>query len=245
MKHTLLVLTLFLALPALARELAVAEIGVASASPRVDAAIAVFDREIAAREAAFATVDVTSVTEWVKRKLSHMVDIDQYARHYADTPFQQHFSPDETTEFRRQFNGRAARIDIGNTVAIKELMRTYRWFRISRFGAEAAHDAWLLVQHADRDPALQKKVLAILAGLYPVGEASPADYAYLFDRVASSALNPDQRQRQRYGTQGACVGPGKWEPLPVEDPSHLDDRRRAMGMVTEAEYQTWFKNICH
>jgi len=116
---------------------------------------------------------------------------------------------------------------------------------VSVFGTQADKDAWLLVQHADRDSAFQNQVLSILEKLYPSGETNPANYAYLFDRVAVSWGDPTQTKPQRYGTQGKCTGPGSWAPLPAEDPQNLDNRRKEVGLGTEAEYILRFKNLCH
>jgi hypothetical protein len=73
----------------------------------------------------------------------------------------------------------------------------------------------------------------------------PANCAYLSDRIAASYNDPSKRKFQRYGTQGACTGPGAWEPLPVEDPLHLNDHRSQVGLEPEAEYIKGFKDICH
>ena len=54
-----------------------------------------------------------------------------------------------------------------------------------------------------------------------------------------------KRVPQRYGTQGTCVGPGKWEPLPTEDPNLLDERRAQVDLGPEADYIAIFKDICH
>ena len=109
-------------------------------------------------------------------------------------------------------------------------MKIYPWFTISEFGLEGNQNAWLLVQHADHDPPFQRQVLTILEPLAAKGETNPKKYAYLYDRVASSFAEPKERKLQRYGTQGMCSGPGTWEPLPVEDPDKLDERRAAIGL---------------
>jgi hypothetical protein len=49
---------------------------------------------------------------------------------------------------------------------------------------------------------------------------------------------------QRFGTQGQCSGPGTWDPHPVEEPARLDERRRAVGLESLAEYQRLFKDLC-
>ena len=87
-------------------------------------------------------------------------------------------------------------------------------------------------------------MLAILEPLAAKGETNPKNFAYLFDRVASSFQNPTERKLQRYGTQGQCTGPGTWEPLPVENPDKLDERRAAIGLPPMAEYKMLFVTQC-
>jgi hypothetical protein len=43
--------------------------------------------------------------------------------------------------------------------------------------------AWLLVQHADHDPAFQRVCLELLGGAVRAGEADVRHHAYLTDRV--------------------------------------------------------------
>jgi hypothetical protein len=128
---------------------------------------------------------------------------------------------------------------------IRDLLKLYNWFTVSAFGAQADRNAWLLVQHADLDLAFQKTVLKILTDLYPKGETSPSNYAYLFDRVAASWNDPSQRTLQRYGTRGTCVGLQKREPLPIEEPQWLDERRQSVGLSPESEYLKQVQQLCH
>jgi len=214
--------------------------------PRVDADLKVYDDTIAAKNTAFdKNPSDPNDKNWVKSKLTHMVDVDQYMRNYSSTPFQHNYSADETKYFQQQFGTRWMQVDSENTNDLKGLLQIYSWFTISTFGSHADRDAWLLVQHADLDIAFQRQVLRILENLYVSGETSPANYAYLFDRVASSFNDPSQRKPQRYGTQGTCTGPGTWEPLPVEDPANLDNLRKEVGLEPMADYIKRFKEICH
>ena len=76
------------------------------------------------------------------------------------------------------------------------------------------------------------------------GEADRKAFAYLYDRVAMSFSDESKRGLQRYGTQGHCVPEGGWEPFPVEDPEHLEDRRREAGMPTMEFYKKVFLENC-
>jgi hypothetical protein len=174
-----------------------------------------------------------------------MVDVDQYMRKYSSLPATNGYTEVERLEFNSRFmESRWAKVDTRNTEDLKALLAIHTWFTLSAFGPEADNNAWLLVQHADQDPSFQKRILAILEPLAARQETNPSNFAYLFDRVASSFQNPEKRTVQRYGTQGRCVGKGQWEPFEVEDPANLDKRRASVGLSPEDEYKKLFKELC-
>jgi hypothetical protein len=225
----------------------VAAAGVASSAnyPRVDAAIRDFDAHVAGMRTAFAKLPGTAADKsWVKSKLQHMVDVDQYARNAAMSMGAARLSPEETIELTNQLSRRVSDVDARNIQELEPLLAKYGWFTIREFDAAADRNAWLLVQHADADPELQRRVLKILEPLTATGDTSAKHFAYLFDRVAVNLQNPEGRKLQRYGTQGQCSGPGTWDPHPVEDPASLDERRRAVGLEPLVEYQRLFKDLC-
>ena len=101
-----------------------------------------------------------------------------------------------------------------------------------------------IVQHADNNPAFQKSVLKILGYLWRVKETNAANYAYLYDRVQASFSDIGQQKPQRYGTQGKCIGPGKWRPIAIEDAENVDIRRAEVGLPSLESYIEGFKDIC-
>lgn len=132
-------------------------------------------------------------------------------------------------------SARTCATDIDNTTWLKSQLAESGWFRISVYGPNADKNAWLLAQHADHDVAFQKQVLSLLEPLVPLKETSPSNYAYLYDRVAVAEKRP-----QRYGTQGRCVGDKKWKAFDVENPEQLDARRASVGLMPQADYETFF-----
>ena len=181
---------------------------------------------------------------WVKLKLAHMFDIDQYMRNLFMKVSDEGFTEGEKSFFQQGYARRFYMMDWQNTQDLKGLIKIHGWFKISEWGKEADRHAWLLVQHADNKPDFQKEVLNLLSKLYKDKETDPANYAYLYDRVASSFKDPSQRKPQRFGTQGSCVGPGKWEPLPIEDATNVDRRRAEVGLAPLQEDISGFKDIC-
>lgn len=218
----------------------------ASKFPKVDKDIAEYDKAVEKQKSDFSKIEKNlKDIQWIQMKLDNMFKIDQYMRNYAATPFKNKYSKSEEAEFFKQFNPRFESIDMKNTSDLKELLEIYDWFKISVFGAKADNQAWLIVQHADKDIDFQKKMLIVLEKLWPLGETKPSNYAYLYDRVISSQMDMSKSAPQRYGTQGRCVGPGKWEPWPIEDETHVDDRRKSVGLGSMEEYKKMFLDICH
>jgi hypothetical protein len=177
---------------------------------------------------------------WAARKISHMVEVDQYVRLRGGAiPAEKNFFSEESASFRAEVHARFGRVDQDNTFDLKHLLKIHGWFSISKFGEKTSHEAWLLAQHADHDLAFQKEVLALLEELYPRGEVKKGNYAYLFDRVAKHENRP-----QRFGTQGSCQPDGKWKPHPLEDETQLDAQRAAFGLGVFSEYRKQLDTLC-
>lgn len=122
-------------------------------------------------------------------------------------------------------------VDEANTAWLKDQMKTRGWFTIADYGKEADQAAFLMVQHADRDPTFQAQILPQLEKLALEGKTRPQGYAMLFDRVAVA-----QKRPQRYGSQGRCNELGIWTAFETEDPANLDQRRASMGLQPAADY---------
>jgi hypothetical protein len=120
--------------------------------------------------------------------------------------------------------------DHSNTAMLKAIVAEHGWPTIQMVGEEASSAAWLLVQHADDDPAFQLRVLRLMAPLLATGGVSKRDYAYLYDRVMLKISG-----KQRYGSQARCVE-GKLVALPLEDPDKVDSLRAVVGLGTLADY---------
>jgi hypothetical protein len=120
-------------------------------------------------------------------------------------------------------------VDARNTARLREIVARYGWPGKSLVGEKAAHAAWLLAQHADADRAFQRRCLDLMEKS-AAGEVSPKDVAYLTDRVLLAA-----GKRQRFGTQFERADGGSPVLRPLEDPEHVDERRRAVGLEPLAD----------
>lgn len=144
---------------------------------------------------------------------------------------------------RRLYDGvlaaEAADGDIDNARWLGEAVHRRGWFTISQDGADANYAASLIVQHADADLPFKRAMLTVLEPLALRGDTSKLFFTQAYDRWAAAA-----RQPQRFGLQGACAGPGVWEPLPIEDPQHLDERRQQFEIESFAEYKNAMGKRC-
>ena len=125
-------------------------------------------------------------------------------------------------------------VDRPNTQRLKEIVGEIGWPTISLVGENGSVAAWLLAQHADRDPEFQKEALLLMGKHIDSGEVRSSDYAYLFDRV---------HQPQRFGTQGSCKG-WYWEPREIESPEKLDSRRESFGLGPFSAYKRKMDELC-
>ena len=119
-------------------------------------------------------------------------------------------------------------IDHRNTARLKEIIKTFGWPTISKVGAEASHAAWLLVQHAYAEPDFMKECLELMRSCTE-GDVALENLAFLEDRLLVMEGKP-----QVYGSQFRRVN-DVFEPSPIADPEHVDERRASMGMSTLAE----------
>lgn len=166
-----------------------------------------------------------------RERLERMEDLDQVGRvalsrmDFSTLPMEQRIGARMTAGDEINKHDRA------NQAALKAMLPATGWFPKSQFGAKAAKAAFLVVQHATNDPELMHLALARMEPLIASGEVDGPDYALLYDRVALMDHKP-----QRYGSQVLCTA-GKWSLAPLEDPDHVDERRRSVGITqSEADY---------
>jgi hypothetical protein len=119
---------------------------------------------------------------------------------------------------------RLMEMDSDNTAWLMAIVDQIGWPGHSLVGEQAAHAAWLLAQHADLNPAFQRRCLELLGQAAGRGDASPADFAYLTDRVLLASGDP-----QLYGTQ-LTVHEGRFVAARLRDPESVDARRAAVGL---------------
>lgn len=125
------------------------------------------------------------------------------------------------------------RIDAENTDRLRRILSEHGWPGRSLVGEP--HDAWLIAQHADQDPAFQREALDVLTDAVARGEARPREFAYLTDRV-----RVNEGREQVFGTQMRPDENGMPVPQPIEDPERVEERRADVGLEPFDQYLRGF-----
>ncbi len=125
-----------------------------------------------------------------------------------------------------------AQIQKRGSDALGDIIRENGWPSAVLIDADTEAAAFMIVQHADYDPALQLLCHGLMLECAANGETQPGYVACLTDRILCN-----RGYAQRFGTQIREVGNGCFVPKPIEDPEAIDDLRRQGGLnETLADY---------
>jgi hypothetical protein len=107
--------------------------------------------------------------------------------------------------------------------AMRRLLERTGWPSATLAGEDGAEAAWSLVR--DGDPALRAQALPLLEAAYQRKEARADWYATLVDLTQA-----DREGKQRYGTLTRWDGAKLALRVPLDEPDHVDDRRKELGL---------------
>jgi hypothetical protein len=125
----------------------------------------------------------------------------------------------------RPLASRLAEVVGRHAAALEAIMDEHGWPGRSLVGEDGSHAAWFILQHAIVRPDLQRRCLPLLRVAIAQGEATPAQAAYLEDKICFW-----ERRPQRYGTQFDWDADGRMSPWMLEDPERVDEYREAVGL---------------
>ena len=121
-------------------------------------------------------------------------------------------------------------IDMKNQARLKAIIAEHGWPTRQMVGTNGVQAAFIILQHANRDTAFQKRMLPDLKKSYEAGDIRGNHLAMLTDRILVGEGKP-----QLYGTQANMVD-GKPVFNEIKDPQNLDQRRAEMGLHSHAKY---------
>jgi hypothetical protein len=130
-----------------------------------------------------------------------------------------------------------AAVDSANLAWLKPLLLASGWPTRAALDSNGVQAVFLLVQHADRDPAFQAAMLPKVEAAYRNGDIEGQSLALLTDRVAKA-----QGRRQVYGTH-TSVRDRKAIIDPIEDSAGLDARRAKLGLPPLAVYKRFLDSM--
>lgn len=124
-------------------------------------------------------------------------------------------------------------VDADNLAWLSGLIREHGFPSAQQVGEGGLQDAWLLLQHADRDPQLQEDVLPALVKRHADGELNANDVARTTDRVLLAKHQP-----QRYGTQFPARAwlSNRFDLPEGQSVSEIDAHRAELGLMPLADY---------
>lgn len=148
-----------------------------------------------------------------------------------------------------------------NASRLAHIIAQHGWPGESLVGEDGARAAWLVAQHAIGDPPFMRRSLMLLKQAAARREVPQWQVAMMEDRIRMYEGRP-----QVYGTQFQPDGNGELVPYMIEDPSNVNDRRRAAGLNSleerilemrkqsaeeklslppnwEAEYEKWLYSV--
>jgi hypothetical protein len=136
----------------------------------------------------------------------------------------------------RELANRVDEIDSENFAWLRNLIHGGGFPTATDVGEVGVHLAWILLQHADQAPDLQRRLLPTLAKRYESHELSPTDLAKYTDRLLLA-----MKKSQRYGTQF------DWQTRLFKLPDHrtvakINAHRRELGLMSIEDYACMMTN---
>jgi hypothetical protein len=124
----------------------------------------------------------------LKQQLEEKVKTDQVAAYLPQGKYKD-YTPQQWENFKDS-------VFTSDKLWADSLFDQYGFLGFDKVGKDGSTHFWLLVQHCDKYPEFQKKILKAMDVEVKRANANAKDYAYLYDRVKINA-----GQKQLFGTQ--------------------------------------------
>ena len=122
-----------------------------------------------------------------------------------------------------------------HTARLDEIIAAHGWPGKTLLGEGYASAGWTIAQHGG--PEFLERMLPLMYDAVIKRELDESLYATSLDRVLIR-----RGMKQMYGTQfDVDAATGKCQPLPIENPEQVEERRKRAGMDSLADYT---KELC-
>ena len=128
------------------------------------------------------------------------------------------------------YHPRMEAVHKNNASRLAYIVEQHGWPGESLVGEDGARAAWLIAQHAIGNPPFMRRCLLLLKKAANEQQVPQWQPAMMEDRIRMYEGKP-----QVYGTQFQPNEAGELVPYTIEDPSNVNDRRRAVGLNTLEE----------
>ena len=122
------------------------------------------------------------------KQLKDMVEVDQIAAYIPKGKYKDYS--------KGQWHNFQDSVFTVHEEIVEQMFSKYGFLGFDKAGKEGSNHFWLLVQHSDKYPEFQKRVLKAMDKEVKKENADPNNYAYLYDRVKVNA-----GEKQLFGTQ--------------------------------------------
>ncbi|MFN3851525.1 MAG: DUF6624 domain-containing protein [Spirosomataceae bacterium] len=131
----------------------------------------------------------------------------------------------------KELNQKAISVVSSNLNSIKAIFQKFGFLGFDKVGKSHSDKFVYLLEYCNSEPEFQLSVLEKMKKEVDNKNANPLLYANLIDRVLVNL-----KRKQIYGTQlSLSYGETSYEPLPTEDITNLDVRRKSVGLPPIAE----------
>lgn len=155
-----------------------------------------------------------------------MVKVDQIAAYIPQGKYKEYT--------HEQWNNFKDSIFTGDKNRVESMFNRYGFLGFDKVGKDGSTNFWLLVQHSDKYPEFQKKVLKSMDKEIKKGNADSKNYAYLYDRVKVNA-----GEKQLFGTQVTYETQTTGRAIPkngLSDSANIDKLRKNYGLEPLKDY---------
>jgi hypothetical protein len=164
----------------------------------------------------------------LKAELLGVYDTDQTSRLKLDSLFRA--NPKEESPLKQSLRDSIDYYDSINLIKVTQIISKYGWLSEKEVGDKANRAIFLVIQHAPF--TTQKKLIPVVEKALKEGRLKPSHYALFKDRVLLR-----QGHKQIYGSQISYDHQtGEHFVAPLEDPDHVDERRKSVGLGSLADY---------